>query len=524
MKFKKFLFQIILTTILLLNFQIIYSTQTENNSIKEAELDTSCPSIGDHSKSACNIDIKKSAESHSENPNSKDSKSEDNLEVEDIPKEAENKDKASTAQGNQNTSEAKSEQDKKEVQFKSKANKAKKEKEEPEEKIDYPDDLQYQELFQRPGERRKYITSFTFKSNYTEFYDFNIDDEELDSIKKARITLYPPKRFQLNFQGNFLHFYKVAYEKGLPVYFTVDAMLYAVNENVNKLNQIFYEEILFYYLDSFYQNIITYANELMDSAEGEPHRYMISHAQMYFAVAAELLGDGIKEKGSYPSAIDSQIKNFLGKIRKYEVAEFYMFYNKKQINCSFLLPSGFFNRSKKLQNIHHSIKWFISTKFIIEKKEINPIWYIGKLIVDSGNLDLYNKIYEALSFIMGQDSLTPSMVEIYNMGLDLGFTDVFDLSDEQAETLIKKALEKKKDINLPFLNDNFFFSKEILNAFRIERELTTSLFTYQFDVEDWVKNKLIIYNPKSMRIMMSSYEIPTAIHHASAYKQILFGR
>ena len=99
------------------------------------------------------------------------------------------------------------------------------------------------------------------KSNETEFYDFNLDDEELDSIKKARFTIYTPKKFQFNYQGNFLHFYKIAYEKKLPVYFTVDSMLYALNENINKLNLIYYEEILIFYLRTLYVNIVNYANE-----------------------------------------------------------------------------------------------------------------------------------------------------------------------------------------------------------------------------------------------------------------------
>lgn len=521
MKFRKFLFPLFTLFLILLSLQRLSASEASaQNPTEKAELDASCPGSAEGNRDSCTVKSQKSAEEKQEsNSQNKPTNADTGLEIEDIPKDQE---PSKPAESSKNGASAKEPEKKPEVQFKSRSKKQK--QEEPEEKIDYPDELQYQELFQRPGERRKYITSFTFKSNFTEFYDFNIDDEELDSIKKARITLYPPKRFHLNHQGNFLHFYKVAYEKGLPVYFTVDAMLYAVNENVNKLNQIFYEEILFNYLNAFYFNVINYATDLMDSAEGEPHRYMISHAQLYFAVAAELLMDGFGEKRSYPPAIESQIKNFLAKIRKYELAEFYLFYNKKKINCSFLLPSGFFNRSKKLQNIHHSLKWFIGTKFLLDKKEINPIWYIGKLIVDSGNLELYEKIHNALSYIMGQDSLTPSIVEIYNMGLDLGYKDVFDLSDEQVETLVKKALEKKKEINLPFLNDNFFFSKEILEAFRIEREFSTALFTYQFDVEDWVKNKLIIYNPKSMRIMMSSFEIPTAIHHASAYKEMLFNR
>ncbi len=515
MKFKKFLFLLSILFLAALSLSNS-SASTTQTTTEKADTDSSCHSAGDGSQASCSINTKSSGERTNKEQNSQNN-GQNELEVEDVQKEQE------TNKPSDSTNNTAQEEKKKEVKFKSKAKKSK-EEEENYENIDYPDDLLYQQLFQKPGERYRYITSFTFKSNFTEFYDFNIDDEELDSIKKARITLYPPKRFHLNHQGNFLHFYKVAYEKGLPVYFTVDSMLYAVNENVNKLNQIFLEEIISTYLSIFLKNVINYANELIDSAEGEPHRYMISHAQLYFAVAAELLADNGEQKFTYPPAIENQIKNFVLKIKKYEVAEFYMFYTKKQINCSILLPSMFFTRSKILQAFHHAIKWFVATKFILDKKEINPIWYIGKLIVDSGNADLYMKIHEAVSFIMGQDSIKPSIVEIYNMGLELGYTDVFDLSDEQAETLLNKVIEKKNEIDLPFLHDNFFFSKEILEAFRYEREFTTSLFTYQFDVEDWVKNKLIIYNPKSLRIMMSSYEITTAIHHASLYKEMIFGR
>ena len=33
----------------------------------------------------------------------------------------------------------------------------------------------------------------------------------------------------------------------------------------------------------------------MDSPEGEPHRYMISHAQLYYSIAYQLLVDGFEK-------------------------------------------------------------------------------------------------------------------------------------------------------------------------------------------------------------------------------------
>jgi len=429
------------------------------------------------------------------------------LEIEDVPKES----------NNENPSKQESEKNEN-SQSRNKKNNNNKEAD-----IEYPDELQYQELFQRPGERRKYFQSFTRESNYTEFYDFSLDDNELKSIKEARITIYPPKKFQFNHQGNFLHFYKIAYEKELPVYFTVDSMLYAVNENINELNKIYYEEILFSYLQNFLSSVVKYGSDLIDSADGEQYKYMISHAQLYFSVGLELLSDGY-HTNNYPPLIQNQIKKFIEKIKKFEIEEFYLFNNKKIINCSFLFPSEIFTKSKKLQNIHLAIKWFTAYKFFIDKKEINSIWYIGKLVVDSDNLELYEKIFKSLNFFMGQDFLTPSIVEIYKIGLKLGYNDVFDLSQEQGLDLIKKALENKNEIDLLFLNDNFYSSREMIEASRLEREFSSGLFYYQFDVEGWVKNKIIFYNSNNLRVLMNSFEITTSIHHASAFKQFIFNK
>lgn len=513
MKFKKFIFTLLLTSLFFLNM-IHVAASSENEGF--------CPGLPENSKSSCGEEANNNNNNNNainnreiKEKNASPKKDSDELIVEEIPKDMQNRPSPSNESSNYKSTDSQENKS-----FKSK----KKIKETPqEEEIEYPDELEYQELFQRPGEQRKYVTSFTLDSNYTEFYNFNIDDEEIDSIKRDRITIYPPKRWQLNYQGNFLHFYKVAYEKGMPVYFTVDSMLYAVNENLNQLNTIFYEEILIYYLRFFYTRVINFANELMDSAEGEPHRYMISHAQLYFAVALELISDGF-EKIKYPPILESQVRNFVEKIKKYEVSEFYMFYAKKTINCSLLLPVGQFTRNKKMQNLYQSLNWFIHTKFLLDKKEIHPVWYIGKLIHGSNSVKLYRQIFKSIKFVMGQDSLTPSIVDIYQIGIDLGYKEVFDLSEEQADNLLKKIYETKITIDLPFLNDNFFFSKQILEAFKREREHTTNLFNYHFDVEDWVKNKLLIYNSNSFRIMLDSYELTSAIHHASAFKQLIFNR
>ena len=409
---------------------------------------------------------------------------------------------------------------KEDIVYKSKKSGMKKENEPEPEKIDFPEDFQYQDLFMKWGERKRYLESFTFESNYTEYYDFNLDYEEIYSLQKERITIYPPKKFSKNFQGNFLHFYKVIYEKKLPVYLTTDSMLYAFNENLQNFQFIFYQEILPSFLEIFLKNIIHYTTELMDSPEGEQHKYFISHAQLFFATSLELLSKGI-QTNKYLPAIETQLKSFVKKLESAKVEEFFMFYTKRVIDCSQMFPENYFSQSKILINLYRSIKWMQLNRFEYDPNNITPIWYLGKMIVDSGQYDLYKKIYDSLKFVMGMDSMTISIPDIYKLGLEIGYKDIFDLSKEQTDQLFKKVIENKKSLDLPYLVDNFLFTKEEIQAMKIEREFSSGIFDFYYDTEDWVKNKLAIPDPKRLRLMIHSYEIPTSIHQATNFKEYI---
>jgi hypothetical protein len=140
---------------------------------------------------------------------------------------------------------------------------------------------QYEELFKKQGhEHDEYLKSFKPDSNYTEYYDFSLDEEELLSLKYARISIYPQKKFLNNTQGNFLHFYKTAYSKKLPVYFTTDSMLYAFNDNVNMMSTIVFEDVMIHVLRTFLEKMIDYSETLKETLEGNHYRIQLIYAQV----------------------------------------------------------------------------------------------------------------------------------------------------------------------------------------------------------------------------------------------------
>ena len=94
---------------------------------------------------------------------------------------------------------------------------------------------------------------------------------------------------------------------------------------------------------------------------------------------------------------------------------------------------------------------------------------------------------------MGMDSLSLSIPEIYNVGInEMGYKDIFDLDTTQADKLFRKVLTLKKTLDLPYLIDNFLFTKEEVDAMRLERELSSGILDYFYDTEVWIKNKLLI--------------------------------
>jgi hypothetical protein len=391
-------------------------------------------------------------------------------------------------------------------------------------KIEYPGTLEHEDLFKKKGhEYMEYVNSFSDGRNFTEYYDFSLADDELESLKFHRMSIYPQKKFEYNTQGNFLHFYKIAYEKGLPVYFTTDAMLYALTENVNFMLKLFYEELFIHAIRKFLDTVIEYAEKLKDTTEGNYHRLIISYAQIFYGTAIDFLVEGFETyKPNEDIAI--AIKNNVDLAKKYTANEFFIMMKKKMVDTNLLIPPTQFRRTNKLSNIYRAIRWFQVVKFDLHE-DLNSIWLLGKLINDSGSKPMYKNIYHMLSYIWGQDRESPNVLEVYEIGKELGFDEI-QLNPDQLNQLYRKILLENLKFrpDLGFSSDYIVYTKEALEFMRLMKTHSSFVFTTQYNIEDWVLNKLVDYRKDKNRHMVHPYEVTMAIHQSTIFKQFIFNR
>ena len=382
----------------------------------------------------------------------------------------------------------------------------------------------YEDLFKKKGnENEEYLKSFKPDSNFTDYYDFSLDEDELVSLKYARISIYPQKKFQHNTQGNFLHFYKTAYEKKLPVFFTVDSMLYVFNENINDMNIIIYEEVLIHVLKRFLESIISYAEELKETLEGNYHRLMISYAQIFYGTALDILVTGFEEYDAFPDIANS-IKNNKDLADLYAENEFFIMMKKRRVDTSLMFPTPFFRKTRKLSNFYRAFRWLSIIKFDL-KEDLNAIYLLGKLINDSMNSFAYNNIFSIISYLIGQDRETVNFLEVYETGKNLLRFESIQLNPDQLNELYKKIyyeVNPKIKPDLAFSSDYILYSKEAVEKLSMLRQHTSFLFTGPYNIEDWTINKLLDFTEKKQRFIINSLEIPTVIHQCKIYKKYLF--
>ena len=111
----------------------------------------------------------------------------------------------------------------------------------------------------------------TSNYNSSEYFDLSINANILNFIRYNEAIQYPHERFKEKQQGNFLHFFHLAYEKQLPVYFSLDQIIYPYIEITKQLNFDIVEFAFFPIYKTFFNNIINfglknnYKNEVIEN-------------------------------------------------------------------------------------------------------------------------------------------------------------------------------------------------------------------------------------------------------------------
>jgi hypothetical protein len=395
--------------------------------------------------------------------------------------------------------------------------------------ITYPEKAKYEELFLRKGhEHIEYLSTFNKDNNYTGYYDFALDEEEIEYVKKNILVMYPSVKFKKNHQGNFLHFYKTAYEKSLPVMFSVDSMLYALNENLYLVQYSFFENVYILAFKNFLENLVYHCERLKEDSSLESQKIFISQAQIYYGAGLKLLSHKITPFEG-PQDTDDFMSGTARLAMKFRSNPFTIMMKSRNLDTKSMNPKGLWRRSTRLSNIFMALQWFTIIKFDL-RTDLRAIYLLGKIIVDSGNEQIYSELVKMNKYFNGDDRTTPNPSEIYQLGRSMGINeDTYEISLEQLDLLNRKITYlvesgKEYQCDLSFMNDMFFFSHEQFEKFRNEKEDTSSLFGRSNNLEIWTTNKLIDIKKEGPRLVTSTWEIMDIMHHAGSFRQWVLNR
>lgn len=389
-------------------------------------------------------------------------------------------------------------------------------------KIEEKPSIKYRDLFAKVGdEGEKLKNSFPPGANFTDYYDFTIDDGELNSLISPRSSLYPSPKFKNTNQGNFLHFFKVAYEKRLPAVFTTDAYTEGLIKSYQRMVKIFFEEVFIHYLKKFSDNMLHYIKSNKDSNDRLTRiRFDIDSVQSFYSILSYLAGKGV-ETFEVDKDIESEYLKWKSAVDNFQPnAEVFFLGKRKKVNYSKLVPKGFWRQSQRLSNVYQFVQFLIAHGFHIDD-ELKSIWVMGKLIVDADLVPIFQTISMTVKYFIGQDNLLPNVVEIGKCGNST-------LSDYVLDTASVKYLKEncftKQKISLAFLDQMIMWNKVDYDRISVEREKTTHLLHSPYSVISWVINKFTDLREDHDRRITSYYEINQVLTQNNVYNYTINNR
>ena len=366
------------------------------------------------------------------------------------------------------------------------------------------------------------------KSNYnsSEYFDLSINKNILNFIRYNGAIPYPHERFKDKQQGNFLHFMHLAYEKKLPIYFSLDQIIYPYIEITKQLNFDIIEFAFFPIYKTFFNNLVNFAikNNYNDIA-------------LYFIIGSKFL----YENKEIEDNVEINQNNFeiLKKHFKYCEAFQNELFSKEENETNYsceldlLGKKRIFNKinfikiNKKFkegniisQKITNSLRFFQELIFDAST-ELYTIYLIGKIIEDSGQSKVYLKIKKFIQYLFNEEEDNMNPLEIYKYIND-NFKSLKKDKNEinSLYNKINKAIIKPKYFN--FLNHIHFIDKQKEKEYYEEKNKQINLFSYSTSIEDWVNNKMLNY--KKGRIFPSILEFLDIVFDGKMGRKTLFER
>ena len=367
----------------------------------------------------------------------------------------------------------------------------------------------------------------TSNYNSSEYFDLSINANILNFIRYNEAIQYPHERFKEKQQGNFLHFFHLAYEKQLPVYFSLDQIIYPYIEITKQLNFDIVEFAFFPIYKTFFNNIINFG--LKNNYKNEVILYFIIGSKFLYEnkeienniIIDEKNFETIKKNFKYADSFHNDI--FSREENETNSLCYLDLFGKKRTfdKFNFLKVNNKFKKGNIIsQRITNSLRFFQELIFDASK-ELYNVYLIGQLIEESGQSKIYFQIKKFIKYLFNEEEDNMNPVEIYKFIND-NFKEI-NKDDKEINMLydkIKRKIIKPKYFN--FLNYINFASKKQEESYYEEKNKQINLFSYSTSIEDWVNNKMINY--KKMRVFPSILEFLEIVFDGKMGRKTLFDR
>ena len=351
-------------------------------------------------------------------------------------------------------------------------------------------------------------------------FEFKLNEKIIEYIKTNRMITYPRNQFLGSFQGNFLHFISVVYNKQLPLYFTFDQILYPYIEITENIIQKIIEKGIYNIFYDFLKNILNYLNDNNKTYDEDLF--------IYFGIGFKLLEPNFKSEKD--EQINKIIENILSLNNNTNNANntnnnyynFILFEYERNINkINFIKINPLFGTSINSKRLFHCITFFQNFIFNI-RNELFIIYQIGEIISKSGQRETFKELKIYFKYIFNEEENMLNPLEIYDY-INNNYQNKNKTKDEINFNFyykIKDDIMKNRTFN--FMSQFKFNNEKEEVEFNYQIRSKISLFSYSYDIKDWINYKLLDINKK--RLFPSFYEYITLVHHGNKMKKLIMNR
>ena len=345
-------------------------------------------------------------------------------------------------------------------------------------------------------------------------FEFELNEKIMDFIKKNDIISYPKRYFLGTLQGNFLHFMHLIYQKKLPLYFTVDQIIYPFIEITNDINEKIIEIGIYNIFYEFLREIIDY---------GEKNNFD-ENIINYFLIGFKFLNkeNTTENDRKILKIIDNilDLNNTDNKDNYYYNFTF-LDYERNINKINFVKINPLFNNNLKTKKLFYCITFFQNFIFNI-RNELFTIYSIGKLIDKSGQSEIYKQLKIYFKYIFNEEENIMNPLELYEF-INNNFKD----KNKEKDVINFNLYYKFKDIiiknrTLSFMSNYTFYNEKEEIEFNNQKNSKVSLFSYPYHIEQWINYKLLNINKK--RLIPSLYEYISIVHNGNKMRNLIMNR